>query len=156
MNRSKKTVFALFVLALFFAANASGKEKHIKRSDLPPAVQKTVDEQTRGATIRGYAMETEDGKVEYEVETIVSGHARDVSIAPDGKVLEIEEEVALATLPAGAREGLQRKAGKGKISKVESITKHGALVAYEAKVLTAGKKSEIQVGPDGKPLDHLE
>jgi hypothetical protein len=29
-------------------------------------------------------------------------------------------------------------------------------VAYEAKIMTDGKKSEIQVGPDGKPLDHEE
>jgi hypothetical protein len=28
------------------------------------------------------------------------------------------------------------------------------LVAYEAQVLTGGKKSEIQVGPDGAPLAH--
>jgi hypothetical protein len=29
-------------------------------------------------------------------------------------------------------------------------------VAYEAQVLTDGKKSEVQVGPDGKPLAHKE
>jgi hypothetical protein len=39
---------------------------------------------------------------------------------------------------------------------VESITIHGKLVAYEAKVDTNGKRSEIQVSPDGKPLDHEE
>jgi hypothetical protein len=39
---------------------------------------------------------------------------------------------------------------------VESLTKKGKLVAYEAKVNTGGKKSEVQVGPDGKPLDHEE
>ena len=48
------------------------------------------------------------------------------------------------------------KAGSGKITKVESIRKHGAIVAYEAKVLTNGKRSEVQVAPDGKPLDHEE
>jgi hypothetical protein len=52
--------------------------------------------------------------------------------------------------------GLQSKAGSGKILKVESITKHDKLVAYEAKLTTNGKKSEIQVGPNGKPLDHEE
>ena len=30
------------------------------------------------------------------------------------------------------------------------------LVAYEAQVTTNGKRSEVQVGPDGKPLDHEE
>jgi hypothetical protein len=52
--------------------------------------------------------------------------------------------------------GLQAKAGSGKLDKVESITKHDKLVAYEAKVMTNGKRSEIQVGPDGKPLAHEE
>ena len=51
---------------------------------------------------------------------------------------------------------MQAKAGKGKIVKVESLTKKGRLVAYEAQVDTNGKKTEVQVGPDGKPLDHEE
>ena len=39
--------------------------------------------------------------------------------------------------------------------KMESITKHGELVAYEAQTSTDGK-SEVQLGPDGKALDHEE
>jgi hypothetical protein len=54
------------------------------------------------------------------------------------------------------REGLQQRAGTGKIGKVESLTKRGTLVAYEAHVLTGTKRSEVQVGPDGKPLAHEE
>jgi len=71
-------------------------------------------------------------------------------------VIEVEEEVSLEALPAAVREGLLQKAGKGKIGKVESITKHGTLVAYEAQVRSGARHSEIQVGPDGKPLDHKE
>jgi biopolymer transport protein ExbD len=156
MNQSEKMVSVMSVLVLLFAVNASGQEKHIKRSDLPPAVQKTADEQSKGATVRGYAKEMEKGKMEYEVETIVNGHTRDVSMDPDGRILEIEEEVALDTLAPTVREGLQKKAGKGTITKVETITKHDTLVAYEAQVRTAGRRSEVQVGPDGKPLDHQE
>jgi hypothetical protein len=52
--------------------------------------------------------------------------------------------------------GLQAKAGEGKIVKVESLTKHDKIVAYEANVQSAGKTSEIQVGPDGQPLEHEE
>ena len=54
------------------------------------------------------------------------------------------------------KEALLTKAGKGRIIKVKSITKHDKLVAYEAQVRRDGKKSEIQVGPDGTPLDHEE
>jgi hypothetical protein len=46
--------------------------------------------------------------------------------------------------------GLEAKAGNGRLVKVETLTKKGKLVAYEAQVLTKGKKSEVQVGPDGK------
>jgi hypothetical protein len=71
-------------------------------------------------------------------------------------VIEVEEQVELQAVPAEVKAGLQAKAGKGKITKVESITKKDKLVAYEAQVVTDGKKSEVQVGPDGKPLDHEE
>jgi hypothetical protein len=74
----------------------------------------------------------------------------------DGEIVEVEEQVAIDFLSPAVRQGLQNKAGKGKLTKVESLTKRDKLVAYEAQVLTAGKKSEVQIGPDGKPLDHEE
>jgi hypothetical protein len=138
------------------AVSAPGWEKRLQKSDLPPAVQKTAEEQSQGATVRGYASEVEGGQLHYEVETTVNGHSRDVSIAPDGAILEVEEQVELADLPAPVRDGLRAKAGSGTITKVESITKRGKLVAYEAQVRRAGKHSEIQVGLDGKPLLHPE
>jgi hypothetical protein len=52
--------------------------------------------------------------------------------------------------------GVLFHAAARKLVKVESLTKHGKLVAYEAQVITGGKKNEVQVGPDGKPLDHEE
>jgi uncharacterized membrane protein YkoI len=156
MTRSKMS-FPLIIAQLFFLAGTiAAQEKQLKKSDLPAAVQKTADEQSKGATITGYKQETEAGKPAYEVKMTVNGHSKDVTIDASGNLLEIEEQVALDALPAAVRDGLQKKAGAGKISKVESITKHGTIVAYEAKVLTAGKKSEVQVGSDGKPLAHEE
>jgi uncharacterized membrane protein YkoI len=147
---------ALAVGGLLFAGIATAQEKKIKRSDLPPAVEKTVAVQSAGATIRGFSTEVENGQTLYEVELTVNGHSKDISMAVDGSIVEVEEQVALDSLSPEVKSGLQAKAGKGKILKVESITKKNKLVAYEAKVDTGGKKSEVQVGPDGKPLDHEE
>jgi len=133
-----------------------GQEKKIQRSDLPPAVEETVAAESRGAVIRGLSMENENGQTYYEAEMTVNGHGRDVLIDKSGAIVEVEERVPFESLSPSVREGLQAKAGKGKIVKVESIVKHDRLVAYEAKVLTGTKKSEVQVGPDGKPLDHEE
>ena len=141
---------------LLLAGTASAQEKKIKRSDLPPAVEKTVAAQSEGATIKGFSTEKEKGETFYEAEMMVNGHSKDVLIAADGMVVEVEEQVVLDSLSADVKAGLQAKAGKGKILKVESLTKKGKLVAYEAQVETNGKKSEVQVGPDGKPLDHEE
>ncbi len=141
---------------LLLVGTASAQEKKIKRSDLPPAVEKTVAAQSEGAIIRGFSTEKEKGQTLYEVAMTVNGHSKDVLIAADGTVVEVEEQVTLDSLSPEVKTGLQAKAGKGKILKVESLTKKGKLVAYEAQVETNGKKSEVQVGPDGKPLDHEE
>lgn len=147
---------AIAASGLLFAGASFAQEKKIKRSDLPPAVEKTVAAQSEGATIKGFSTEKENGQTFYEAEMMANGHSKDVLIAADGTIVEVEEQVALDSLSTDVKAGLQTKAGKGKILKVESLTKKGKLVAYEAKVDTNGKKSEVQVGPDGKPLDHEE
>jgi len=155
--QSRFTAALLFSICLLAPLATAQKEKHLKKADLPAAVQKTADEQSQGARVRGYASEVEDGKLTYEVQLTVSGHSKDVSIAADGTVLEVEEQVELAQLPAMAREALLKQAGTGKIVKVESLTKHNKLVAYEAQVKDgAGKRKEIQVGPEGQALAHPE
>ena len=153
----KVNLFGAFAVSgLLLAGSASAQEKKIKRSDLPPAVEKTVAAQSQGATIRGFSTEKEKGQTLYEAEMTVNGHSKDISMTADGSIVEIEEQVALDSLSPEVQAGLQAKAGKGRILKVESLTKKDKLVAYEAKVDTNGKKSEVQVGPDGKPLDHEE
>jgi hypothetical protein len=141
---------------LVLAAGSAAQEKKIKREALPAAVEKTVSAQSAGATIKGFSVEKEKGETFYEVEMIVAGHSKDMLMNASGEIVEVEEEVALSNLPQDVKLGLEAKVGKGKIAKVESLTKKGKIVAFEAHVTTNGKKSEVQVGPDGKPLDHEE
>jgi hypothetical protein len=54
------------------------------------------------------------------------------------------------------KEGLAKAAGTGTIGKVESLTKKGKLVVYEAVVQKGKKRTEVRVGPDGKKLAHPE
>ena len=144
-------IFYLAVPALLVASGVSAAEKRVKMESLPPAVQKTVQEQAKGATIRGLSIEIEDGKTFYEAELKVNGHNKDVLIDPNGAVVEVEEEVALDSLPAAAKDAIQKRAAKGQIVLVESVSKNDAVVAYEAKIKTAGKTSEVKVNPDGSP-----
>ncbi|MBI3658367.1 MAG: hypothetical protein HY232_18330 [Acidobacteria bacterium] len=147
-----KTSLTLFlgICWLFLSAvSAEDGEKKVKMKDLPPAVQQTVKQVSQGATLRGLARETENGKVFYEVELTVNGRTKDVLLDESGGVVVIEEEVALESLPQPARSAIEQKAGGGKILKVESITKGNAIVTYEAIVKASGKNKEIKVAPDG-------
>ncbi|MEP7325192.1 MAG: hypothetical protein ABI836_04515 [Gemmatimonadota bacterium] len=149
---------SLLVIVGRAAAQEHGEEneKKITRAEIPAAVEHTVAAQTRGATIKGFAKEEEDGKTAYEVSMTVHGHSRDVLISPAGLVLEVEEEVVLDSLPPVIKAGLVREANGGRIHTVETLTKGGVLVAYEAHVTTNSHRWEVQVGPDGKKLDHEE
>ena len=154
--RNWTVLVSALALGAFLGKDAKATESKVTWNQLPEEVRRAADEQSHGATVRGYSKETESGQVEYEVEMTVNGHSKDVSIAPDGRVLEVEEEVSLDSLSPQARKGLEAKAGGAKIRKVESLIKNGKLVAFEAQLAKGGKHSEIQVAPDGSPLDHEE
>jgi hypothetical protein len=154
MNRLRIVIPIVFATVWLPAAVA--QEKKIKRSNLPPAVEKTVAAESKGATIRGFAKETENGQINYEAQLMVDGHSKDIAMDASGAILEVEEQVTIDALPAAIKDGLQSKAGQGRLVKVESIVKRDKLVAYEAQIMKNGKRSEVQVGPDGKALDHDE
>ena len=138
------------------AAVLQAAERKIQRRDLPQAVQQTVDAQSSGATIKAFSTELEAGQRVYEAELLVDGHTRDLQIDANGTLQEIEEEVAFSSLSPQVQTALTRRTGSATIRKVESLTKRGKLVAYEAATLRGKIKGEIQVGPDGKRLNHAE
>jgi uncharacterized membrane protein YkoI len=123
----------------------------VKVEDLPAAVQKTVKEQTQNAKLVGVSTEKEGGKTVYELETTVNGKSRDLMIDSAGAILSVEVEVALDSIPAAAQTAIQKKAGGGKITKVETVTT-GSEVSYEAAYTSkSGKKAEVGVNADGTP-----
>ncbi|HEU5341278.1 hypothetical protein [Edaphobacter sp.] len=146
----------LVASTLALTLTAFGQEKKIDRSALPAAVEKTVQAQSEGAVIKGFTTEREHGTRVYEAEMMVSGHSKDIEIASDGTLNEIEEGVVFDSLPASVRAALTKKAAGAKITRVESLTKHGKLVAYEAGILKGTRHGEIQVGPEGQTMAHEE
>ena len=154
MLRLKFTTAFLITLSLLLVINtqAQDSEKSVKMKDLPEAVQKTVREQSQGASIRGLAREIKDGKTFYEVELKVNGHTKDVLIDPSGAVVESEEEIAMEALPTVVKTAIEQHAGKGKIVMVESITRNGVIEAYEAEIKNGRKTSEVKVSPSGQVL----
>src|SRR5467141_1334207 len=101
----------IFIMSLPLMAAAA--EKKIKMQEMPAAVQQAVKDQSKGAVIRGFATEVENGQTLYEMELTVNGHAKDVTFDGTGKVVSVEEEVPLESVAAPAREAIQKAVGKG-------------------------------------------
>ena len=148
MINRRLVLTAAMVLASSFGLLAA--ERKVQLKNLPPAVQKAILEQTKGATVIGYVEEREDGKVSYEAETKVNGRTRDLLFDAAGTLIEVEEEVAPDTLPAAVQTALSTR---GKVLKVEAVTK-GSVVTYEAEVEKNGKKSEVVMDARGNAIDH--
>jgi len=156
MKLVRRLSLAILLVGFATVSAAQAQERKLKREQLPAAVEKTVARESQGATVKGFATEVEKGKRLYEVSLDVNGHSKDISMDKRGNVVEVEEQVTMDSLPAAVQEGLRKAAGSGTIGMIESLTKNGQLVAYEAHVKTGKKRFEIQVGPNGEKLAHPE
>jgi uncharacterized membrane protein YkoI len=139
------------LLAVTLTIGAAYADQKVKLQDMPLAVQQAVKEESKGATVRGYSKEVEDGKTSYEAELTINGRAKDISFGADGKVLAVEEVVSLESVPGPARAAIQKAVGTGKLKKVESVMERGT-TNYEAAITKGGKNSEVKVDSAGKAV----
>jgi hypothetical protein len=159
-------IIALLTTGSLVTGSAFARSRKINRWEAPPAVEKILQSETQGATVKRLSEEDQNGRTYYKAELAVDGHEKTLFINAAGDVENVREQVALNSLPADVRAGLKARAGfLGRIAKVESITKNGELVAYEARVerprysypsTVVITNSRVQVGADGKRLDHKE
>lgn len=141
-----RTFIALFIVTAFVLAAA----KTLQLKDLPPAVQKTVQDNLKGGEIKNIGKETEHGVAQYEVESILNGKHRDFNVDTKGNLVVIEEETSIDAVPAAAKATIMKKVGTGTLGVVETFTKPGSETMYEAAWKDkAGKKHEILVKADG-------
>src|SRR5882757_2599479 len=145
-----KQAFAAIVVAAVLPALVGAKSLQVK--DLPAAVQKTVQETLKGAEIKNISKETEKGVVQYEVESMLNGKHRDFNVDAKGKLVVMEEEVDIASIPAAAKAAIEKKVAGGKLVMVETVDNGNGTVLYEAAYTSkGGKKGEILVKADGTP-----
>ena len=99
----RKLIAVCFTIAVFASggvaqtksatpAKKAAAPKKLELKDLPPAVQKTVQDELKGGEIRNIGRETEDGVSQYEVETMLNGKHRDFNVDTKGTLLVVEEE----------------------------------------------------------------
>ena len=139
----------LVVLSAMLAIALPTFAKSLQLKDLPAAVQKTVQDTLKGAEIKNISKEVEKGVTQYEVESLLNGKHRDFNVDGKGKLIVVEEEVALDSIPAAAQAAIEKKAAGGKLGMVETVTKDGVVLYEAAFTSKAGKKGAVLVKADG-------
>ena len=142
-------ITALLALCLGVAFAQEKKEKTLALKDLAPAVQKTIQAELKGGEIKSIGKETEHGVAQYEVETMLNGKHRDFNVDTKGKLLLVEEETSIDSIPAAAKAAILKKVGDGKLGMVENFMRGGETMYEAAYTTKAGKKHEVLVKADG-------
>ena len=149
-RRRDAEIITLALLWIVTGTAAAG-EKKIQMKDLPAAVQKAVEEQSKGATLAGLSREKENGVTLYEAEMKVGNRTKDVTFDESGKIVILEEETTLDSIPAPAREAIQKAVGKRKLLILEMVSE-GASRFYEAHYRSGLFTKELKVDAAGKPV----
>ena len=144
-----RALTVLFAIVALGSAMAQTK-KSLQLKDLPAAVQKTVGANLNGGEIKNIAKEKEDGVEQYEVESVLNGKSRDFNVDSKGGLLVMEEGTTIDAIPAAAKAGILKRVGLGRLGMIETFTKTGLPMMYEASYTDKnGKKHEVLVKADG-------
>ena len=128
-------------------------ETKVMKKDVPAPVLAAFAKAYPHATVKGYAKEMKNGNSVYEVESMEGATHLDVSFAADGKLLVVEESMAMKDVPAVVQQALEKKYPKAKVSLAEKVME-GNTVAYEFHVTTAkGKEAEVKFDAKGKEME---
>jgi uncharacterized membrane protein YkoI len=99
MNRRIITAIAVIIGvssigALVYAGmDKEGNEHKVAMTELPVAVQKTIQDNLGGGTLTQTEKETKDGKTYYEAEVQKSGGEKvEIKVAEDGKLIGVGKE----------------------------------------------------------------
>jgi len=153
--RKWKLLFAVLACLTFDAAAQADEEK-IAIDKLPAKVLAAVKEKFKDAELVSASKEKEDDKTLFEVQIKVKGQTIEVTLTEDGKITEIEKDIAAKDLPKAVTAAIDAKYPKAKFKKVEEITKDDK-VTFEVLIDTADKKTlEIKYDADGKVLEMEE
>ena len=149
MYRSR--ILAGFALGLVLSVAAHGDAKSIKMAKLPPAVLKTAEQHTAGATVTGYSTDKINGAVTYRMDLVADGLTRAIVMDKQGTVLAVEQEVAWAALPADIQKTFDTVKTRGELGAVSTVSENGTLVAYVAFLTTKTERSLVRVKPKAEP-----
>lgn len=116
---------------------------------MPAAIEAAFKKAYPNATVKNVAKETENGKVQYEVESIDAGRRRDINYNPDGTVILYEEALTEAEVPAAVVAAIKARYPKATITTREHLFTMADKSANYELGLKGAAVSAVILTPDG-------
>jgi hypothetical protein len=148
---------ALCVAVLLLGATAfvrADDEGPIPLNQLPRAVVAALKKRFPKAELKSASREKEGNQVVFEVSLSKDERDIDVTVTEAGVLILIEQELELKELPRAVAATLETRYPKAMYEVIQSVTKvengKERLDSYEATLVSAGIKWDVEVLPDGK------
>ena len=132
-------------------AQAVGEaERQVTETQVPAAALAALRELAAGAEITEFAEEIEFGHTFYEGSwKSRSGENMDVLVTQAGDLVEIEEQIDNAGVPAAVRKMARKAAGKN----AELFFEKKTMILYEVKFQKKDSRHELLLAPDGRRVE---
>ena len=132
---------------------------------LRPAAADAVKAAFPQGKILEVEQDSEGGLAVYEVELDQDGKEVEVTVSPDGVILEVETEIPRAELPKAVADALAKAAEGAEVEEIvreetRAVVRDGKVVkldepkiTYESELRKDGRETEIEFAADGTVLE---
>jgi hypothetical protein len=157
-NRWSVRLFATVCLALLCASPVVIAREAARVDKLPDKVLQALHARFPKAEIHKWTREKEDGRILFDIEFTQEGRKLEADIAVEGTIVNWEQEIPSAELPAAVRTAVEKRYPGADLRQAMAMTavKDGGekLEGYEILLQADGKREvEITVAPDGTVLE---
>jgi hypothetical protein len=139
LSRLGLAVMVALVATAFVRAD-DGEEK-VPIDKLPKAVTDALKEKYPKATLVEAVKVTEDGEVTYEVTIKQKKQELDVTLTPEGKIVQVEKEIEVKDVPKVVMDAVKKKYPKATFQGASEISKDDKVAEYELDIVTKDKKN---------------
>jgi uncharacterized membrane protein YkoI len=143
------------VVALTAAlARADDGEEKVPVDKLPKAVTDAIKDKYPGAELVSATKDTDDGVVTYDVTIKHKKQERDVTLTPEGKIVQVEREIEVKDVPKVVHDAVKKKYPGATVKGASEISKDDKVAEYELEIVTKDKKTlDVTFDKDGKFIE---
>ena len=125
----------------------------LARADCPKAITDAVAKAFPKSTLTACKAEKEHGHDQFEARIVkADGGKAEIDLAPDGKILQVEEIMSLDKMPAAVMKAFAAKYPKGKATRAEKLTADKS-VTYEIAFDLGDEHKEATFDETGKFIE---